>query len=253
MASPTDLTSSSHLSTLLPKHALLIIDFHATWCGPCHAIAPFYTQLSQKHSSQGRIIFTKCDVDAQSSIARSYSVTAMPTFIILHNSKEVARIRGADRSGLGREVEKWVAEVGGAKKGFQGDGKVLGSAPVEKASTSTPAAAAPRYIRGGTATNSVPLNAQVRGFADWLLMLFVLYFTSLFSLDPFGACEGLRPQRGGWEGAVRSLFWGGGGGDGGPGGGPGGSRPVGRRLGGMDTIPGSGRTVTGVNSGSCCG
>ncbi|KAF8457317.1 thioredoxin-like protein, partial [Terfezia claveryi] len=111
---------------LISTHPLAIIDFHATWCGPCHAIAPFYTSLAQKHSSPNRIIFTKCDVDAQSSIARTYSVTAMPTFIILHQGKEVARVSGADRSSLGREVEKWVQEMGGAMKGFTGSGQVLG-------------------------------------------------------------------------------------------------------------------------------
>lgn len=262
MASPTELTSSTHLSTLLKNHALLIIDFHATWCGPCHAISPFFTQLSKKHSSPGHIIFTKCDVEAQSSIARTYSVTAMPTFIILHNSKEVARVRGADPSGLSREVEKWVAEAGGEKKGgFQGDGQVLGST-TSTVKTQTPPAASPppRYIRNGTPTDSVPLDVQLWAFVDWLIMIFMLYLTSLFSLDPFGACEGIGPQgggRGGWAGALRGFFGGGGGGpggggsDGGPGGG--GRRPVGRKLGGMDTIPGSGRTIVGVNSGSCCG
>ena len=95
----------------------------------------------------------------------------------------------------------------------------------------------------------------MRVFTDWLVMVSVLYVTSLFSLDPFGACESLATQdsrRGGWAGLSRGFFGGGGGGGGGgPGGG--GRPPAGRKLGGMDTISGSGRTIVGVNSRSCCG
>lgn len=255
MSSPAELNSSSHLSTLISTHPLTIIDFHATWCGPCHAIAPFYTSLSQKHSSPNRIIFTKCDVDAQSSIARTYSVTAMPTFIILHQGKEVARVRGADRTSLGREVEKWVQEVGGAKRaGFTGSGQALGG---EKPTPSVSASGSgrPSYIRGGEAMASVPLDARLGQWVEWVTMVIVLYFVSLLSLDPWGACEGVEPQGGGrrgWGAVARGFFGGGGGGGGGPGG-PGGGRPGGRKLGGMDTIPGAGRTVSGVNTGSCCG
>ncbi|KAF8462128.1 thioredoxin-like protein [Kalaharituber pfeilii] len=203
MASPTDLTSPAHLTTLSSTHPLTIIDFHATWCGPCHAIAPFYSSLSTKYSSPRRIIFTKCDVDAQSAIARQYSVTAMPTFVILHKGKEVARIRGADKTGLGREVEKWVGEV---KKsgGFTGGGQVLGGSPAAAApSASTEkknaGAAAPSYIRGGQAMTGIPLDAQIARWMDWIVLVVMCYFTSLFSFDPMGACEGLREGRD-WEG-----------------------------------------------------
>ena len=186
----------------------------------------------------------------------------MPTFIILHNGKEVARIRGADHGGLSREVDKWVDEAGGTKKGgFQGGGQVLGStSTTAQTHTLPPAPPPPRYIRNGSPTDSVPLDIQIWAFLDWLVMVLVLYLTSLFTLDPFGACEGIGPQvggRSGWAGVFSGFF---GGGGGGPGGGPddgsGGSsgrRPAGRKLGGMDTIPSSGRNIVGgVNSGSCC-
>lgn len=165
-------------------------------------------------------------------------------------------MRGVDRAALGRDIEKWVQEVGGAKTGgFTGSGQVLGG---EKKATPAPSASAsgrPSYIRGGELRTSLPLDARLRQWVEWVVMVVVLYFVSLFSFDPCGACEGLRPQqgRGGWVGVARGFFGGGGGGGPGGPGGPGGGRPTGRKLGGMDTIPGAGRTVSGVNTGSCCG
>ncbi|KAF8975383.1 thioredoxin-like protein, partial [Cyathus striatus] len=51
-----------------------VIDFHATWCGPCHAIAPTFEALSKQHKN---VNFLKCDVDAARDVASLYSVSAM--------------------------------------------------------------------------------------------------------------------------------------------------------------------------------
>ncbi|KAF8598392.1 thioredoxin-like protein [Ceratobasidium sp. AG-I] len=91
----THLTSLSHLSTILEgaKSQLVVIDFHATWCGPCHQIAPRYESLAKTHP---QVQFLKCDVDAVQEIAKKYSISAMPTFIYLKNGKQVDMVRGAD-------------------------------------------------------------------------------------------------------------------------------------------------------------
>jgi thioredoxin 1 len=63
----------------------LFVDFYATWCGPCKAIAPKIERLSSIHDN---ILFVKIDVDqAAGEIAERYKVTALPTFHVFEIGK----------------------------------------------------------------------------------------------------------------------------------------------------------------------
>ncbi|QRW08675.1 peptide-N(4)-(N-acetyl-beta-glucosaminyl)asparagine amidase [Ceratobasidium sp. AG-Ba] len=97
--------SVSHLATLLQeaKAQLVVIDFHATWCGPCHQIAPRYESLAQSHP---HVRFLKCDVDAAQDVARKYSISAMPTFLFLKDNKQVDLVRGANARALEQAIKK---------------------------------------------------------------------------------------------------------------------------------------------------
>ncbi|KAH7339978.1 thioredoxin-like protein [Rhizoctonia solani] len=98
-------SSLSNLSTILEgaKSQLVVIDFHATWCGPCHQIAPRYEHLAKTNP---QVQFLKCDVDAAQDVSRHYKVSAMPTFIFLKNGKQVDMVRGADPRSLEAAVKK---------------------------------------------------------------------------------------------------------------------------------------------------
>lgn len=80
--------STADFDTLLNNRAegLVIVDFHATWCGPCHAIAPVFDKLSQLYR---HVAFAKVDVDAQPAISQRYKVAAMPTFLFIKNKSVV--------------------------------------------------------------------------------------------------------------------------------------------------------------------
>jgi len=118
------LTSVSQLNGILSgsDDKLSVIDFHATWCGPCHAIAPTFEALAKQYPG---VNFLKCDVDAARDVAALYKVSAMPTFIFLKGSNQVHTIRGADRMGLQNAVKQFTSssEATGA---FSGKGYTLG-------------------------------------------------------------------------------------------------------------------------------
>jgi len=102
----TEISSTAEFDGLvssMPADQLLVIDFHAVWCGPCKFIAPVIEQMSGKYKD---VVFVKIDVDKQKELARRYSVTAMPTFLLLKNGKVIDTLRGAQPKQLVALVAK---------------------------------------------------------------------------------------------------------------------------------------------------
>ncbi|KAF9041770.1 thioredoxin-like protein [Hymenopellis radicata] len=136
MGSIVHIGSLSELDGILgrSKEKVSVIDFHATWCGPCHAIAPTYEALSKKFTS---VNFLKCDVDAAQDVAQRYQVTAMPTFIFLRGSTKIDQVRGADKRALESALNKHSSSsTSGAA--FTGTGHTLGGGTASNAATNGP-------------------------------------------------------------------------------------------------------------------
>lgn len=89
----------------IPTKGLVVIDFFATWCGPCKKIAPFYDELAKVYPN---VAFLKVDVDESGEIVERFNVNAMPTFVFLKDSQIVKVIEGADVKGIGAVLETWV-------------------------------------------------------------------------------------------------------------------------------------------------
>ena len=75
----------------------VVVDFTATWCGPCQRIAPIYEQLAAEFP---QCVFIKVDVDENQETAAECGISAMPTFKIFKEKAEVGMMRGADPDGL---------------------------------------------------------------------------------------------------------------------------------------------------------
>ncbi|KAB5596498.1 hypothetical protein CTheo_135 [Ceratobasidium theobromae] len=105
--------------TLLANKAsgLVVIDFHATWCAPCHQIAPFYDGLSQRYT---HVAFAKVDVDALPDVVKQVS---MPTFVLIKNKVVVQTIRGADRVTLESAVQTHAPPAPPSISGGEGSSK----------------------------------------------------------------------------------------------------------------------------------
>ncbi|KAI8091923.1 PITH domain-containing protein [Thamnidium elegans] len=88
---------------------LVVVDFYATWCGPCKMITPFYTQLSTKYS---QVVFSKVDVDEAKEIAAACKVSSMPTFQFYKGGSKVAEMKGANPQQLEHYVKQHSGETG---------------------------------------------------------------------------------------------------------------------------------------------
>lgn len=88
----------------IPKKGTVVIDFFATWCGPCSRIAPMYDVLSKEYTG---VRFFKVDVDMADELATEYDVTALPTFVCLKDGKVVGRVEGANLMKLGELLDKF--------------------------------------------------------------------------------------------------------------------------------------------------
>lgn len=67
----------------LIKNKKVVVDFYATWCGPCKMFGPVFEKVSNESS----ITFIKIDVDAHEDIARKYGIMSIPTIVLLNNGK----------------------------------------------------------------------------------------------------------------------------------------------------------------------
>ena len=66
---------------IVKNNPIVIVDFTATWCGPCKMIGPKFEEFS-KEAANEKVKFIKVDVDEASDVSEKYGISAMPTFMV---------------------------------------------------------------------------------------------------------------------------------------------------------------------------
>jgi thioredoxin 1 len=87
------LTQANFDAEVLKSPVPVLVDFWATWCGPCRMIAPILDQLSEEFA--GRVKVTKLDVDANQKTAMRFQVRSIPTLLFFKDGKLVDQVIGA--------------------------------------------------------------------------------------------------------------------------------------------------------------
>lgn len=82
----------SSFNTIINSETPVLIDFHATWCGPCKALAPILEQV--KKELEGAVKIIKIDVDKNQPLATKYQVKGVPTLLLFKSGKQVWRQSG---------------------------------------------------------------------------------------------------------------------------------------------------------------
>ncbi|KTW27129.1 thioredoxin [Pneumocystis jirovecii RU7] len=91
------ISSMNEFKNKISSEQLTVVDFFATWCGPCKAIAPKFQEFSEKYQN---VAFLKVDVDEHNDIASEYCVTAMPTFMFFKSGNKLCEVVGASSKKL---------------------------------------------------------------------------------------------------------------------------------------------------------
>ena len=84
----------------------MVIDFYATWCGPCKQLAPILDQIEQNH--KGEVIFKRIDVDQEPELAQEFRVEAIPTLMFVTPKGDYQTIMGLQEAAV---IETKIAEL----------------------------------------------------------------------------------------------------------------------------------------------
>ena len=92
MTKPTDITDDQFEQEVLKSSTPVLVDFWATWCRPCTMIAPLLDELAEEYN--GRINFTRMDVEQNGKTAAQYQVRSIPTLLLFKGGKPITNIVG---------------------------------------------------------------------------------------------------------------------------------------------------------------
>ncbi|GAA5144509.1 thioredoxin [Pseudonocardia eucalypti] len=93
MANTVNVTDDSFSDDVLNSAKTVVVDFWATWCGPCKMVAPVLDEIAGENSD--KITVAKLDIDKNPTTARDYQVMSIPTMIVFQDGKPVKQIVGA--------------------------------------------------------------------------------------------------------------------------------------------------------------
>lgn len=89
------------------KKGTVVVDFFATWCGPCKMLSPVYKSLGEEMKDSAE--FLKVDIDQSMELAQRFTVTTVPTVIVFKDGKEMDRLVGfIPKNNLKEKVEQYL-------------------------------------------------------------------------------------------------------------------------------------------------
>src|SRR5438270_10159446 len=105
MGKPQVTSDQSFEADVIKSDTPVLVDFWATWCGPCRMIAPVLEEIATE--KDGLLKVAKLDIDENPDIAQKFGVMSIPTLLVFKNGQEVSRIVGyKNKSQLLSQLDK---------------------------------------------------------------------------------------------------------------------------------------------------
>ena len=86
-----EVNTDNFAEVVLNSEKPVLVDFYATWCGPCQMMAPIIEEIANERDD---VVFCKVDIDNAPAIADAYEIHSIPTFILIKDGKPVQKIVG---------------------------------------------------------------------------------------------------------------------------------------------------------------
>lgn len=99
--------TKAEVAAAIAGNGTVVIDFGATWCGPCQALAPHFEKIATEFA--GKATLVKIDIDQESDLASEFGIMSVPTIVFIKDGKKVHQIVGNAPD----QIRKKIAELAG--------------------------------------------------------------------------------------------------------------------------------------------
>lgn len=102
---PVELSDQSFRAYVVPTEMPVVVDFWASWCGPCKMMAPHFEQAAK---AMPQVRFAKVNTEQAVQVSQQYAIRSIPTLIVFKQGKEIARQAGAMSAA---QIQQWLQQV----------------------------------------------------------------------------------------------------------------------------------------------
>lgn len=105
MSASVTIGSDNFESEIVNSEGISVVDFGATWCGPCQALAPVIEELAEEYAGKG-VKIGKCDVDEAQDVASRFGIMSVPTILFFKDGEKVDSMMGNQpKSGIQSKID----------------------------------------------------------------------------------------------------------------------------------------------------